>query len=414
MTVPRPPFMRLIVGIVLTALLCCSDAQAAPLSARNLHLSLDDLQETKCEQPVAQLSPDGRWLTWFRWHHKNRIGVAFYDLTTGRFHTTDLGQARFHDGQVDGFDYDNYVLVWRQDSQTCAIGVGDGWAVVTPTGHKAQWLAHPSRSGGIESCAAWAPKTRRLALFGALGNFRVWDGKHLRKKADWAKASGAPYYAAERAWQCEWSPDEKAIAFRFYGEAERQSESAGHTIIIDPNTGRMKYQWGAEACWVHWMDSHRLAYRADDDGLGYRFPVSLIVDPPAIRHARDLVWLKGVIDWTLTPRRDALWAVTEAGDVSRTPTAGRHWKRLLHIGTATKIGDNGNSPYRILVSPQGDQAVVWTGETLTLVSAAGRPARRWNLGRGVFTILGWPRGKSLPLLALQRTYTAPWQLWQLL
>lgn len=409
----RPPFTRLILGIVLAALLCCSDAQAAPLAARRPPVSLDGLQETKGEQPVAQLSPDGCWLPWFRWHHKNRIGVAFYDLSAGRSHMTDLGRARFHAGTVDEFDYDNYVLAWRQDSQACAVGLGDGWAIVTPSGQKAQWLARPSRSRGIESCAAWAPRTHRLALFGALGDFRVWDGKQLRKKADWAKTSGGPYYTAERAWQCEWSPDEKAIAFRFYGEAERQSDAAGHTMIVAPETGRQKYRWGTEACWVHWLDSRLLVFRADDEGLGGRFPVPLVVAEPAVRQARDSVWQKDVVDWALTPRRDALWAVTDAGDVYRTPTAGRHWKRLLHIGTATKIADNGSSPYRILVSPQGNQAAVWTGAALTLVSASVRPARRWKLGHGVFTVLGWPRGKALPLLAVQRTDAAPWELWQL-
>ncbi|MDQ2686616.1 MAG: hypothetical protein M3Y28_01985, partial [Armatimonadota bacterium] len=403
MTIPRPPFTRLIVGIVLTALLCCSDAHAAPLSARNLHLSLDGLQETKQEQPVAQLSPDGRWLAWFRWHHKNWIGVTFYDLTAGRSHTTDLGQARFHAGKVNESEYYNYVLAWRQDSQACAVGVGDGWAVLPPTGRYARWLVR-SKGGGWGSCAAWAPLTHRLAMFDAFGDFRVWDGKRLRKMKDWAETSGAPHYAAERAWQCEWSPDEKAIAFRFYGEAERQSDSAGHTMIVDSETGRQKYRWGAEACWVHWLDSRRLAFRADDEGLGGRFPVPLVVAQPGVRQARDSVWQKDLVDWALAPRHDALWAVTNAGDVSRTPTAGKHWKRLLH-GTRTKASHTVLSPFRLLMSPQGDQAAVWTEDTLTLISASGAPARRWRLGRGQFTVLGWPRGKALPLLAVQRTYT---------
>lgn len=361
---------------------------------------------------MAQLSPDGRWLAWFRWHHKNRLGVTFYDLTAGRSRLVDLYRAKDANPPYGDYVVGNYVLAWRQDSRACAVGIGDGWAIVTPMGRKTQWLARP-KGLSLEGCAAWAPRTHRLAMFDAFGGFRVWDGRHLRKKADWDKTSGAPSYAAIRAWQAEWSPDEKAIAFRFYGEADRESDSAGHTIIIDPNTGRMKYQWGTEACWVHWLDSHRLAYRADDEGIGNRLPVSLTVDRPAIRHARDIAWLKGVIDWTLTPRRDALWAVTDAGDVSRTPTAGRHWKRLLHLGTATKSGDNGSSPYRISVSPQDDHAAVWTGDALTLISATAAPARHWRLGRGQFTVLGWPRGKALPLLAVARSDSAPWQLYQL-
>lgn len=403
----RPLLARVLLGIVLAALLCGSDARAAPLTARRLPVSLDDLQETKGEQPVAQLSPDGRWLTWFRWHHKNRIGLAFYDLSARRSHMTDLGRAKFAD-----FDYDNYVLAWRQDSQACAVGLGDGWAIVTPLGQKAQWLARPSRSRDIESCAAWAPRTHRLALFGALGDFRVWDGKRLRKKADWADVSGAPPYAAERAWQCEWSPDEKAIAFRFYGEAERQSDSAGHTMIVDPEMGRRKYQWGAEAAWAHWLDSRRLAFRADDEGLGWRFPVPFVVAQPGVRQAKDPVWQGDVVDWALTSRRDWLWVVTHTGDVSRTPTAGQHWKRLRH-GTRTKASHTISSPFRLLISPQGDQAAVWTEETLTLVSVSGRPAGRWKLRRGVFTVLGWPRGKALPLLAVQHTDTTPWEAWQM-
>jgi hypothetical protein len=236
---------------------------------------------------------------------------------------------------------------------------------------------------------------------GFLGNglYRVWNGKRLAKGVEWRKTVGYPY-GEERAWQCEWSPNEKLILFRFYGHAQRDSYSPGHTVVIDPRTGRRRFDWGAEAGPARWLDQSRLIFEADD--CERNLPRGLTVAKPVAHQSHK--WLKNSVTWALSSRRDAIWALTSEGHLLRTQAKKRQWQ-VIRCNAISTQALRLMSPSMSL-SPRGDMVAfcdMFGGTNVSIVSTS--PKRPWTLSwkvpLGKVKVLGWPLGKSLPLLELQ-------------
>lgn len=345
--------------------------------------------------PEFTLSPNGCWIAYFGANGQSRPTLILYNVLTRRCWKTSLRQ------QEEG----GASLTWRADSAALAVATQEGWAAVRPVGKRVQRVTRTAP--GSDSCAAWSQKTGQLACFDGDwggGTFQVWNGKHITHQSNWIRDFGVP---EARAWQCEWRPDGKALLFRFYGHAERDSESAGHTLVLDPKTGKDKYpSWGAEAGPAHWLDNARLAYPDNNEGLG---SAPLTVDSPQTRKRR--VWRQKVIQWALVPGRNVLWALTDTGDLSQTSTQKRLWKQVAHVTPAW----DGES-VRLLLAPQGKYAAVATGPRVTLVSAATGAKRHWlvRVPDDNYDVLGWLKGQTLPLLAVHPSQNGPWQLWQLL
>lgn len=355
-------------------------------------------------------------------------------------------------GKTEGARLDaERVLAWRPDSRACAVGGMGGWCVVWPrlaygkVGYRRLRLT--AAAPGYQSCAAWSPRTYRLAMFdGFLGTslYRVWNGRRLSRGIVWREAVGFPQ-GEERAWQCEWSPDEKSLFLRFYGHAERDSTSAGHLVVLNPRTARPRYRWGAEAQPARWLDNRRLIFGHDDSGLPYPEPLT-VVQPSTYRHS---AWLPAVVAWALSPARDVLWALQSNGDVRRRSTRARRnvhsggWQTLYRLKSS--VDRRAEWPTirqqiaALCISPRGDMvafARVTHNETtpaappraprpgeaeqppsptaepivspphprLTLLGT--NPRRRWilagNLPDGHVQIIGWRQGRSLPLVLWQR------------
>lgn len=350
-------------------------------------------------EPSGTMSPNGRWLAYFDARPKNRDRVVFYDLIKSRLWIMDAGR-------IAPDSYSTRVLFWRQDSRACAVGATGGWRIAWPDTRKTRRITRSAPNG--ESCAAWSPRTNRLAMFeGSSGNglYRVWNGRQITKGIEWRKAVEYPQ-GEERAWQCEWSPDEKLILFRFYGHAERDSYSSGHTAVINPRTGHRRFDWGAEAGPARWLDKSRLIFEGDDEGLG--LTSGLMVAKPVAHQSNN--WLKNAVAWTLSPQRDAIWALTTEGHLCRTSTKRRHWQVIRRNAVSAKAL-RFMSP-SLFLSPRGDLVAVchaFGGNNISLVSTSShRPwTISWRAPVGKAKILGWPSGKSLPLLELQRTDEAP-------
>lgn len=353
----------------------------------------------------STLSPDGRWLAYFDTRRTDRDKVVFYDLLKSRHWVMDAGR-------VVPDSYSTQVLSWRSDSRACAVGAAGGWKVAWPGTRKTRLISRSAPGG--ESCAAWSPRTNRLAMFeGFLGNglYKVWNGRRLTKGIEWRKAVEYPF-GEERAWQCEWSPDEKLILFRFYGHAQRDSYSAGHTAVLNPRTGRRRFNWGAEAGPARWVDKSRLIFEGDDEGLG--LTSGLMVAKPVSHQANN--WLKNALAWTLSPQRDAIWALTTEGHLCRTPTRKRQWRIIRRHAVSSKAL-RFMSP-SLSLSPRGDTAALchaFGGSNLTLLSTS--PQRPWTISwkapTGKIKMLGWASGKSLPLLEWEWKAEAPSALIQL-
>lgn len=350
-------------------------------------------------EPSGTMSPNGRWLAYFDARPKNRDKVVFYDLIKSRHWVIDAGR-------IVPDSYSTRILSWRQDSRACAVGAAGGWRVAWPDTRRTRRISHSAPGG--ESCAAWSPHTNRLAMFeGFLGNglYRVWDGRRLTKGVEWRKAVDYPA-GEERAWQCEWSPDEKLLLFRFYGHAQRDSYSSGHTVVVNPRTGRRRFDWGEEARPAHWLDKSRLIFEGDDDGLD--LTSGLTVAKPVAHQSNN--WLKNAVAWTLSPQRDAIWALTTEGHLYRTPAKRRDWQIIRRNAVSSKAL-RFMSPSMSL-SPRGDMVAfchTFGGSNISVVSTS--PKRPWTISWrapvGKVKMLGWASGKSLPLLELQRKEESP-------
>lgn len=232
------------------------------------------------------------------------------------------------------------------------------------------------------------------------GKYRVWDGRHLSASIEWAKAVKYPY-GEERAWQCEWSPNEKSIFLRYYGHAERDSYAAAHTTVINPYTCAPQFEWGAGAGPAAWLDDSRLAYRDDDEGLGG--PVSLTVAQP--RTATTNAWLPHIENWTLNAHKDTIWALTEAGQLLMTSSQHRAWHLIASHITSHKTGTGDYAPM-LTLSPRGDMLAVWNmwgGRNLSLISTdPTHPWQQsWQTVQNKIKVLGWAKGQTLPLLEVR-------------
>lgn len=349
--------------------------------------------------PEFTLSPDGHWIAYFGGKTRNRPTLVLYNVSTGRFWKTTLRPQKEGDAS----------MTWRPDSGTLAAATDEGWAAVWPTTKRVRRVTRIDPGWG--SCAAWSQKTGQLACFDGDwegGSFQVWNGKRIIHRSNWINDLQLPGYASPwRAWQCEWRPDGKALLFRFYGHAERDSESAGHTLVLDPKTGKNKFvDWGAEAGPAHWLDNARLAYPDNNEGLG---SAPLTVDVPEKR--KHQAWRPKVIQWALAPGKNVLWALTDSGDLSRTSTQKALWKQIAHVLPARD-----GEPIHLLLAPQGRYAAVATGPRVTLVSAATGAERHWlvHVPYDNYFVLGWIAGRSLPLVAVQPSQNTPDQIWQLL
>jgi hypothetical protein len=350
-------------------------------------------------EPSGIMSPDGRWLAYFNARSEKRDRVVFYDLIRSRHWVMDAGR-------VVPNSYSTRILSWRRDSRACAVGAAGGWKIAWPATRKTRRIARSAPGG--ESCAAWSPRTNRLAMFESfLGNglYRVWHGKRLSKGIEWRKAVGFPQ-GEERAWQCEWSPDEKLLLFRFYGHAERDRNSSGHTVVINPRTARPRFDWGAEAGPAQWLDNSRLIFNADEEGLGL-FSGPMVAKPVA--HQSN-PWLKNAVAWTLSPRRDTIWALTTKGHLCRSSTRRKQWQIVRRNAVSAKALRR-MSP-SLSLSPRGDMVAfchTFGGKDISLVSTSPkRPwAISWQAPAGKVEMLGWAAGKSLPLLELQRNDQTP-------
>jgi len=353
-------------------------------------LSLPPVASISHGEPSGTISPNGRWLAYFDGWAENQDKVVFYDLVKSRHWVMDAGR-------IAPDSYRSRVLSWRHDSRACAVGAAGGWTVAWPATRRTRRISRTAPGG--ESCAAWAPHSNRLAMFeGHLGNglYRVWNGRRLTKGIEWRKAVNYPA-GEERAWQCEWSPDERLILFRFYGHAERSSDSSGHTVVVNPRTSRPRFNWGTEAGPARWLDNSRLIFEGDDEGLGLNS--GLIVAKPVVHQSN--TWLKNAVAWTLSAQRNAIWALTTEGHLCRTPVQKRRWQ-IIRRKAVSSTALQFMSP-SLLVSPRGDMAAfchLYGGSNVSIISTSRkRPwTISWRAPVGKVKLLGWASGKSLPLL----------------
>jgi hypothetical protein len=284
-------------------------------------------------------------------------------------------------------------VAWRPDSQGCAVGAGEGWAIAWPGRRRLEWVHRlpapgPDTSRSEESCAAWSPSGRRLAIFeseGGTGLYLLWDGERVAVRERWARAwSLPPDQGPWRAWQCEWSPDEGALLFRYFEHFKHQRENAGYLAVVDPETGERRGGGVSPAGPARWLDAARIAFRGDDDGIAFE-PVPLFVADPAGGTRKR--WLPDVVAWALSPRRDTLWALTRGGKLTRSPTAAPAWKPLPRPSLSPE--DHG---FQIALSPDGGSVALWRGvddaprlPTLVTVTPAPPPPSTGSSG-------SWGRG----------------------
>ena len=380
---------------------CFASLIEAAFSRRIKHvvLPIPPMVSMSYGEPSGVMSPNGRWLAYFDAWTYNRDKVVFYDLIKSRHWVMDAGR-------MVPDSYSTRVLSWRRDSRACAVGAAGGWRIAWPSTRSTRRISRAAPGG--ESCAAWSPRTNHLAMFeGSSGSglYRVWNGRRLTRGIEWSKAVGFPQ-GEGRAWQCEWSPDEKLILFRFYGHAERDRYSSGHTVVINPRTARPRFDWGAEASPAHWLDTSRLIFKGDDQGLGS--PSELTVARPVAAQSNN--WLKNAVAWTLSPKRDILWVLTTEGHLCRTSTREKQWQIIRRKAVSLKTLQF-MSP-SLSLSPRGDVIAfchMLGGSSISLVSTSPkRPwAINWRVPKGKVKVLGWAPGKSLPLLELERSDETP-------
>ena len=364
----------------------------------------------------APMSPDGRWLA-YRQPDEERDRIVCYDLRSGDSWTFDAGRGRTGEP----------ALAWRHDSTTLVANAGKRWALLRPAERRAQWLPvrRPQAEGlgsGPSGCAAWSPRTGRLVSFEGemlgTGEMQVIAANRVAHRAAWPEGLGLPGMIGPwRAWDCEWSPDERSLLFRFYGQAERDPYMPGHLKVLDPRTARERYRWGAEAIQAHWLDNSRVAF-LDDDGprSGGGDTLPLAIAQPATGSRRIVV--RDVHSWALSPGRDEIWAVAA--------------NRFLHRIRASNV--RRRHTYRLAQKPlvrwihgRSDMVFSADGKVLALpCESISKPPRNFialvdtSTGQARYSeappveiaVLGWPAAAKAPLLAFRRSYDFPWQLWR--
>ena len=394
---------------LLVALIClfAGGVQAVPLTAHAFRLPLTDPKNPDNGPSAEGLSPDGRWLAYIVTPKPGRLALALYDLPSAHAQTVSLGP------QNPRFRWRGNVLVWRPDSRACVVGLQTGWAVVSPGRKRARWITRTYGYDGFDR-AAWSPRNGRLAVFSGSGDFWVWDGTHVRRKANWLQETGIPLSEDERPWQCEWSPNGKSILLRFYGNTVRDDTDTGHLTFVNPGTGRFK--WGMAAGPAHWLDNDRIAFRAEGDYIGGPMPVTLRVAQRT--GGKERSWRAGVAAWALTARRDAVWIVAGEGDVWRTPLVKPRWRRMWHSEDARSRIPQADT-VGLFLSPDGSRAALMTVSAITVstieIFHQGDPVRQWRpLDSDVedIQVLGWAAGRTLPVLVV-RHKDDTWEIWQL-
>ncbi len=369
-------------------------AEATALRCRALPLVLPAV---RYNQPPAALSADGRWLAYFD-DRKGRSVAVFYCLPTARSWVVDLGK---YTQEWPGYGMDESLdLVWRPDKSVCAVLTQRGWALAAPDRKRIRRLPTDTEVAGTVS---WSPNSGHLALFGLDGLFQLWDGHRLRQGPDWMQTLHVPEYAVERTWQSEWSPDGRQVFLRFYGHADRDSTSPGHMLLLRPNTSQPHYRLTEEAGPTHWLDAHRLVFMGDDYiGAG---PAPLKVSRPQTETSH--IWLKDVADWTLSRRRDTIWAVNSKGVLYRTPARRRRWRRVGKVaGSSLTVSSDGKW---LAVS---DAQFASGPGTLILFPINKRRARQNPMpALHSVVLLGWPAGQEFPLVA-RPWHKEQWRFWQ--
>lgn len=351
-------------------------------------------------EPSAVISPNGRWVAYFDSRLKKGERVIFYNTQSKLNWAVNVGSSTASFGATR-------LLLWRADSSACAIGATGGWQVAYPEQRRKLIITRRAPQG--EVCAAWSPLTKRLAIFDydkGDGILQVWNGRNLTKPMPWRIATGFPYRGEERSWQCEWSPDEKSLLFRFYGHAERDSISSGHTNILNPRTGRPRYKWGTEAGPAHWLDNSRIIFAASEFGSGGA--TGPVVENPASGHSQK--WMRVSYAHTLSARRDVVWAIDDKGDLYRSPTKKRQWTLIRR--RVLRVRPNYYPRPMLTLSPRGDMIAMydaWDGKSLSIVSTSKKKpwAVSWRPPSGTIKVIGWAAGGALPLLEWQQRSDGP-------
>jgi dipeptidyl aminopeptidase/acylaminoacyl peptidase len=360
------------------------------------------------KQP-GTLSPDGRWLAYFEATRGERDRLVITEPGVGKgAWAVDAGR------EAPG----DYLLAWRPDGKACAFTAGGGWGVVYPGERRVAWIRRaPARAPEMgrsgESCAAWSPGGDRL-LFGesqtGSGALEIWDGERITQTLRWPQELAlASKDGPWRAWQCEFSPDGKSVLFRYQKHWKSERPAAGYLVVLDPATGRRRFPWTAEGGPARWLDDSRIAFRDNDDGIAFS-PVPLVVAEPEKKERQ--AWQAQVVAWTLSPRRETLWAVTPRGELAQSSSRGKNWKPVARGVTSADYQGGLN----LTLSPGGETVAVWNGEVeaprqrlLALVNTESGKIRRCALPGEGFAVLGWPASQPLPMLAVYEEGQDAWR-----
>ena len=358
-----------------------------------------EVVNTPFQTSPALLSPNGGWLAYAQKRPEAKRCVVFTDFQNAR--------SRVIAGEPSS---------WSADSRVCAfsfgatpmgrqIGQRSGWELVWPASGRKRVILLASSA---QSLVEFAPKTRRLALVQGFGNnrLRFWNGRKLSRGFDWGRVLQFPdWYRDEVSPSAlTWSTDERALALRFYGHAERMPGSAQHTAVFTFRGRHLRWLWSGETGELKWLDSSRLMFKGDDEGLGG--PVDLEVADVRARgkRRRSRVWLSQVVAWTLSARRDFVCALRANGDLLRSSTRRKRWQ-LLRRGIKQDKGESGFAPV-MQVSPRADMVALWNPEGGRGIALFSTSSRRpwtisWRAPRTGASVVGWRQGQSLPLIEMQ-------------
>jgi hypothetical protein len=354
---------------------------------------------------VPSVSPDGRWLVFSQPNRGTKSStIIFYDFISRKIWKVG-GRAE--------------ALSWRSDSRLCVITTSRGWALATPGKKTINVLAatkpsyplgsHPDPSqigyplDPSDSCVAWGPKTGRLAIFDYY--MYIFAGTKLLRKLDWSKESPLP--EQYRAWDAEWSPDERDILLRYYGHADRDRSSPGHMDVLDPLTAKPAKGWaGMETLHPHWLDANRYICECDYGPVAHTewqgYP--LVIQPKG----RRMVWLLRKVDWyELSRDRKTIWALASSGDLYRIDA--RTLRKRLVMKSVARSGYEPRTD-SIWVLNKRQQVYMIDGNNLQ-VKLMGAWSEQAKLSQ--WRIIGWPKGTRLPLVLVERNPQSKPEIWQL-